>query len=99
MRLKSRRSVTALLTAMCATVLGAQMAAATDTQPGVCSPPGYLTSQSAVFVPNTATRVYGQSGGTLSIDKGTTKTVSGSLQTTVSADAGVIFAQVSTSVG
>jgi hypothetical protein len=83
----------------CATVLGAHSADATENQPDVCSPPGYLTSQSAQFVPNTATRVYGQSGGTLSIQKGTTTTVSGSLQTTVSADAGVIFAQVSTSVG
>ncbi|MDQ1653858.1 MAG: hypothetical protein QOI35_3058 [Cryptosporangiaceae bacterium] len=42
--------------------------------------------------------MYGQGGGTLSIAAGKTITVSGSLQGTVSAAAGVVFEQVSVSV-
>jgi hypothetical protein len=80
--------------------LSAQAATRADLNaPESCGPPGYLTTQSARYVGNPATREYGQAGGTLSISRGTTKTISGTLQTTVSADAGVIFASVSTTVG
>jgi hypothetical protein len=67
--------------------------------PDVCAPPGYLTSEAGTYIGNPANRTYGQYPGTITVAKGTTKTVSGSLQTTISADAGVIFAKVSTSVG
>jgi hypothetical protein len=78
----------------------AQAADRTDASPQrTCAPPGYLTSQSARYIGNPATREYGRAGGTLSIAQDTTRTISGTLQTTVSADAGVIFAKVSTSVG
>jgi hypothetical protein len=36
MKVKSMRSCTALLMAACATVLGAHLAGATETVPGVC---------------------------------------------------------------
>jgi hypothetical protein len=66
----------------------------------VCDePPGLSTTQTPVYVGNPATRVFGSPGGVLSISVGQTTTVSGSLQTTVTAEAGVIFAKASASVG
>ncbi|MBB5866813.1 hypothetical protein F4553_000192 [Allocatelliglobosispora scoriae] len=59
----------------------------------------YYESHTDRYIGNPNTRVYGQAGGTLSISQGQSTTVSGSLQTTVSADAGVVFAKVGTSVG
>jgi hypothetical protein len=79
-----------------ATPVGAE---AGTMRPDVCNPPGYLTSESGTYIGNPANRTYGQYPGTIIVSKGTTKTVSGSLQTTVSAEAGVIFAKVSTSIG
>jgi hypothetical protein len=85
-------------------VVGASEAAqarerANATPQRTCAPPGYLTTQSARYIGNPATREYGRSGGNLAIEQDITRTISGTLQTTVSADAGVIFAKVSTSVG
>ncbi len=86
-------------------VIGAVLAAtpvvaqAGTASPAVCDAPGYLTSEAGTYIGNSANRTYGEYPGTITVSKGTTKTVSGSLQTTVSADAGVIFAKVSTSVG
>jgi hypothetical protein len=44
-------------------------------------------------------RVYGQSGGTITITKGTTKTISGSITGTTSGEANIIFAKATVSVG
>jgi hypothetical protein len=68
----------------------------------VCdAPPGwnYNTTQVDRYVGNRATRVFGAPGTLLQISRGTTKTVSGELQTTATVEAGVIFAKVSATVG
>lgn len=59
----------------------------------------YNTSQTDKYIGNSATRVYGQSGGTLSITSGTSTTTSGSLQTTATVDANAVFAGASLAVG
>jgi len=66
----------------------------------VCDePPGLTTTQTARYIGNPATRTFGPRGTVLAISRGTTTTVSGSLQTTVGAEAGVIFGKVSASIG
>jgi hypothetical protein len=94
-------AIAAALVSGTATSAMASPAAPAAVHPNVCVAPGtyYNTSQSSRYIGNTGTRVYGQSGGTLSITKNRTITVSGSLQTTLSADAGIVLADVSTSVG
>lgn len=59
----------------------------------------YSVSTTSVYVGNIDERVYGKSGGTLTISKGTTQTWSGSITGTTTAEAGVIFAKASASVG
>jgi hypothetical protein len=59
----------------------------------------YNTSLTSLYLGDTSTRVWGAGGGTLTIASGKSVTTSGSLQTTASAEAGVVFAKVSVSVG
>lgn len=82
-----------------APVPAAVSAGAAGTQ--ACQPAGtqYNTSQSVSYIANGTSRIYGSAGGTLTIAAGTSKTISGSLQTTASAEAGVVFAKASVSVG
>lgn len=72
-------------------------------RPHVCSDGGpvndYHMSEKGRYIGNRNTRTYGASGGVLSISRGKTVTVTGSLTTTATAEAGVIFAQASASVG
>jgi hypothetical protein len=63
------------------------------------NPPHYAFSgKKAIYIPARHGRVYGQSGVTLSISKGVSKTIGGSLTGTSSAEAGVIFAKASVSL-
>jgi hypothetical protein len=90
----------ATLIAVSGSVLAAAPAqAASVITPQVCETGTFYNEHhSATYVGNGNTKVYGQGGGTLSISSGKTITVSGSLQGTVSAAAGVVFEQVSVSV-
>lgn len=72
-----------------------------EVNPRACQPAGvqYNTTQSVSYITDGASRIYGSPGGTLTIASGTSKAISGSLQTTASAEAGVVFAKASVSVG
>lgn len=59
----------------------------------------YTTSSSAVYRGDRTTRTYGASGGELEITLGESVTTGGSITGTTSAEAGVIFAKASVSVG
>lgn len=59
----------------------------------------YSVSPSATYRGDKSTRTYGQSGGTISIALGESVTTGGSITGTTSAEAGVIFAKASVSVG
>ncbi|MGO4596932.1 hypothetical protein [Terrabacter sp. 2RAF25] len=59
----------------------------------------YTTSQSPTYRGDYNTRTYGKSGGTLTISLGESVTTGGSITGTTSAEAGVIFAKASVSVG
>ena len=59
----------------------------------------YTTSQTPTYRGDYDTRTYGRSGGTLTIALGESVTTGGSITGTTSAEAGVIFAKASVSVG
>lgn len=59
----------------------------------------YSTTQSPTYRGDRDTRTYGRSGGTLTIALGESVTTGGSITGTTSAEAGVIFAKASVSVG
>jgi hypothetical protein len=87
------------------TLLLAVPAAAVVTAPSsyaACAEVGnvyYTTTQSPTYRGDSDTRTYGRSGGTLTIALGESVTTGGSITGTTSAEAGVIFAKASVSVG
>lgn len=104
---KGKFALTALGAAAAVVLGGAAPAMAAAPQPHQVTPqlcvspagPYTQTSQTGIHISQGAYRAYGQGGGTITVSKGKTVTLSGTLQSTVSADAGVIFAKVSASVG
>lgn len=56
-------------------------------------------SSASVYLGNANNRVYGQSGGTITISYGETWTTTGTLSVSGTANAGVVFANVSVTVG
>jgi hypothetical protein len=59
-----------------------------------------LTKTSEAYrAPSASLRVYGDPGTTVSISRGTTNTITGSISTVSEAEAGVIFAKASVSLG
>ena len=74
-----------------------------EQQPAVCDPGGKppyysFSGKRPVYIRAKDGRVYGQSGVTLSISKGVSKTIGGSLTGTSAAEAGAIFAKASVSL-
>lgn len=59
----------------------------------------YPTTQTATYRGDRSTRTYGASGGVLEITLGESVTTGGSITGTTSAEAGVVFAKASVSVG
>ncbi|WP_394941246.1 hypothetical protein [Psychromicrobium sp. YIM B11713] len=59
----------------------------------------YDETHSDVYLGNPSKRVYGSGGGTLKFDAGESASVTGTLSTTVSADANFVFGKVSASAG
>lgn len=82
------------------TDFGAPAGATTEAvTPASSSPTYFHTSETSVYIGDTSTRIYGAPGGTLGIQKAKAWTASGSITGTTTADAGVVFANVSASVG
>jgi hypothetical protein len=74
-----------------------------DVLPQVCNPGGKspyykFSGKKLTYLRARDGRIYGQSGVTLSISKGVSKTIGGSVTGTGSAEAGVIFAKASVSL-
>ena len=98
-----RRSIAAVLVAGGTFVLIPASASAT-TNPSIASCPevgqvSYTTSQTATYRGDGTTRTYGQAGGELEISLGESVSTGGSISGTTTAEAGVIFAKASVSVG
>lgn len=102
-----KRPIALLTTAGLATSLlvgGASMAEAAPARAAlVCetgaTPVIRIPTHTSMYVGNSGNRVYGQSGGTITISYGQTWTTTGSVSLTAGVDAGVIFSKVSASVG
>lgn len=107
---KIASGILAVLAATCTTVVaaGPASAAVSPEKTQVCDPGGqagdgywYNISHSPKFLPSgdPDARVYGTSGTNISISTAHQFGVNASLQTTATAEAGVVFAQLSASVG
>ncbi|WP_299955380.1 hypothetical protein [uncultured Modestobacter sp.] len=98
---KGKSALTALCAAAAIVLGGATPAMAAPMSTQACSAPGTQTqtTQRGIHISKGAYRAYGQGGGTITITKGQTTTTTGTLQTTASVEAGVIFSKVSASVG
>jgi len=62
-------------------------------------PTQYKLSTKQVYIGDRDTRTYGSGGGTITIEKGESVETGGSLSATTTAEAGVVFAKASVSVG
>lgn len=86
----------------CISLVSAPSSSAGNVTPNVCVDYGhvtYYTTPSATYRADSDTRTYGRSGGTLTITLGESVTTGGSISGTTTAEAGVIFAKASVSVG
>ena len=100
--LRSRRAVGLGLAAALA-IGGASVVSAPTASAAICetgsTPTAKVLTKTSTYVGNTGNRVYGQSGGTITISVGESWTTTGSLTVTGTAGAGVVFASVSVAVG